>query len=104
MVAANHEDSDLGVPETFDHEPRLAAVTTALAAGFIFNAAGVQHSALLQRQMRFTAMAVTETVSLLVSTSLGIGMAMLGFGYWSLVVMTVSASAISSACMWIATR
>jgi len=36
----------------FYHEPQLFAVTTALAAGFVFNAAGTQHSALLQRQMR----------------------------------------------------
>ena len=43
---------------SFYHEPRLVGVTTVLAAGFLFNAAGVQHSALLQRQMRFTALAV----------------------------------------------
>ena len=30
----------------FYHEPRLIAVTGALAAGFVFNALGVQHSAL----------------------------------------------------------
>jgi len=33
----------------FYHEPRLFKVTIVLAAGFFFNAAGVQHSALLQR-------------------------------------------------------
>jgi len=86
----------------FYNEPRLVAVTTVLALGFIFNAAGVQHGALLQRQMRFTAMAIIETVSLFGSTTLGIIMALRGFGYWSLVAMTVSASAISSVCVWIA--
>src|SRR6185503_15964496 len=35
----------------FYREPRLSAVTLVLATGFIFNAAGVQHSVLLQRQM-----------------------------------------------------
>src|SRR3984885_2685130 len=44
----------------FYNEPRLVAVTTVLALGFIFNAAGVQHGALLQRQMRFTAMAISS--------------------------------------------
>jgi len=36
------------------HEPRLIGVTASLATAFIFNAAGVQHGAILQRQMRFT--------------------------------------------------
>ena len=39
-------------------------------AGFLFNAAGVQHSALLQRQMRFTALAVISVVSLIVELPL----------------------------------
>src|SRR5579862_851054 len=32
----------------FYHEPRLFAVTAVLGIGFVFNAAGVQHSAILQ--------------------------------------------------------
>jgi len=85
----------------FYHEPRLWGVTVGLAPGFLFNAAGVQHSALLQRQMRFTAMAVVETISLLVSTSVGIGMAVAGYGYWSLVGMTVTSPAVSSVGLWL---
>ena len=53
---------------SFYHEPRLLWITYTLALGFLFNAAGVQHSALLQRQMRFTALAVINIVSLVVST------------------------------------
>src|SRR5712691_1414973 len=36
------------------HEPRLFGVTAVLATGFLFHAAGVQHAAMLQRQLRFT--------------------------------------------------
>src|SRR6267378_3945962 len=53
---------------SFYHEPRLFWVTIVLATGFVFNAAGVQHSALLQRQMRFTTSSVIDTVALLAST------------------------------------
>src|SRR5215510_14085726 len=74
----------------FYHEPRLFGVTAVLASGFLFNAAGVQHSAILQRQMRFTALATIDIISLVVSTAVGIGMAVSGYGYWALVVMTVS--------------
>jgi Polysaccharide biosynthesis protein len=41
----------------FYQEPQLFGVTTVLALGFLFNSAGVQHAALLQRQMRFTVLA-----------------------------------------------
>lgn len=87
----------------FYHEPRIFWVTVPLAAGFIFNAAGVQHSALLQRQMRFGALAAIEVIALVISIALGIGMAMSGFGYWALVVMTVSQPLAATICVWLVT-
>jgi PST family polysaccharide transporter len=87
----------------FYHESRLFWVTIALASGFLLNAAGVQHSALLQREMRFTALAIIQIISLVVSTALGIGAALAGFGYWALVIMTVTLPLVSSVCFWLAT-
>jgi PST family polysaccharide transporter len=87
----------------FYHEPRLFWVTVALGAGFLFNSVGVQHSALLQRQMRFGSIAVIETVSLLVSTVAGIVMASTGFGYWALVGMALIVPAGNSVGVWLAT-
>jgi len=87
----------------FYHEPRLIPVTAVLAAGFLFNAAGVQQSVLLQRQMRFTALAVVNTVSLIVATAIGIGGADAGYGYWALVAMTVAAPLIGTIGYWVAT-
>jgi PST family polysaccharide transporter len=87
----------------FYHEPRLFGVTAVLAAGFLFNAAGVQHSAILQRQMRFTALAMTDIISLVVSTAVGIGMAVGGYGYWALVVMTVTLPLVATVCLWLIT-
>jgi O-antigen/teichoic acid export membrane protein len=86
----------------FYREPRLVGVTAVLAIGFLFNAAGVQHTALLQRQMRFTALAVIDIISLAVSTCIGIGMASSGYGYWSLVATTLSLPLLSSICAWLA--
>jgi O-antigen/teichoic acid export membrane protein len=88
---------------TFYHEPHLLGVTIVLATAFIFNAAGVQHSAILQRQMRFTALATIDTISWVVSTSVGISMAVAGFGYWSLVAAAVSLPLVTTLCLWIAT-
>jgi O-antigen/teichoic acid export membrane protein len=87
----------------FYHEPRLFKVTAVLALGFLFNAAGIQHSVLLQRQMRFTAMAVIGVVSLIVSTAIGIGGAKAGYGYWALVAMTVALPLTSTIGFWLTT-
>lgn len=85
---------------SFYHEPRLFWVTVTMGVGFVFSAGGVQHSALLQRQLRYVALAMTETFSLLVSFALGIVMALGGFGYWALVGSTIAAPAINTASVW----
>jgi PST family polysaccharide transporter len=87
----------------FYHERRLIAVTVVLAAGFLFNAAGVQHSALLQRQLRFTALAVIGVVSLITGTAIAILGAKAGYGYWALVAMTVTLPIVSTTGFWLAT-
>lgn len=85
----------------FYHEPRLLSVTAALALGFLFNAAGVQHSAVLQREMRFTALAIINIVSQSVGIVLAIGMALAGFGYWSLVALTLSIPLATTIGLWL---
>ena len=87
----------------FYREPELFWVTTVLATGFLFNSAGVQHSALLQRQLRFTVLAVISVVSLIVGTAIGVGGARAGYGYWALVAMTVTQPLIATIGFWIAT-
>jgi O-antigen/teichoic acid export membrane protein len=88
---------------SFYGEPRLFWVACLSGAGFLFNAAGVQHSAILQRQMRFVALSVNDTLSWVGSLAIGIGLALAGFGYWALVWMTVSLPAISTAGLWLTT-
>lgn len=88
----------------FYHEPRLVAVATVLAASFLFNAAGVQHDALLQRQMRFTTTSIIDILALIVSTGVGVGMAYMGYGYWALVATTVVSPLVASASYWISTK
>lgn len=88
----------------FYHEPHLFWVTIAVGSSFLFNSAGVQHSALLQRQMRFTALATIDVVSWAGSTLIGIILAVAGFGYWALVGAAVSLPVVGTLCMWFATR
>jgi len=88
---------------SFYHEPRLVAVGVVLAASFLINALGVQHGTLLQRHMRFVALAVIDVISLLISTALGVVVAIYGFGYWALVCVALTGPFFSSACTWMAT-
>jgi O-antigen/teichoic acid export membrane protein len=87
----------------FYHEPRLFWVAAALGTAFLFNAVGIQHSALLQRQMRFTAMAVISGVSLMVGTAIAIAGAAIGYGYWALVANSVTTPVVASIGFWLAT-
>jgi O-antigen/teichoic acid export membrane protein len=87
----------------FYHEPRLVWVAALLGTAFQFNAMGIQHSALLQRQMRFTAMAVISLVSLMVGTAVAIGGAAIGYGYWALVASSVITPLVASIGFWLAT-
>jgi O-antigen/teichoic acid export membrane protein len=87
----------------FYREPRLFWVTVALGTGFIFNGAGTQHRAMLQRSMRFTVMAVIDTASVVFSIAMGIAMAAAGYGYWALVWMTISPQAVGLLGVWLAT-
>ena len=87
----------------FYHEPRLFWVTVVLALGFLVNAAGVQHGALLQREMRFTALSVIDILSLVISTVVGITMAHRGAGYWALVGMTLVGPLVTVIALWVCT-
>jgi len=87
----------------FYQEPRLIWVTAVLGVGFLFNGAGVQHLAILQRELRYVHLTVIEVVAQLGSIAIGIGMAMSGLGYWGLVATSVSQRAIMTGCAWITT-
>ncbi|RZN12789.1 lipopolysaccharide biosynthesis protein [Bradyrhizobium genosp. SA-3] len=87
----------------FYHEPRLFWVTIVTGAGFLFNAAGVQHYALLQRQLRYVTLTVIETLSQVSAIAVGIAMAIAGFGYWSLVAMALVSPVMNTSCLWLTT-
>jgi len=84
----------------FYHEPKLVNIALALSANFILNGLAGQHIALLNRQMRFGIASVIEMSSLAVSFTIGIVMAVKGFGYWSLVAATPVQSALRLIAIW----
>jgi PST family polysaccharide transporter len=85
----------------FYHEPRLFWLTIVMAAGFLINAAGVQHSALLQRQLRYVTIALIETTALVICGAAGIVMAIFGFGYWALVAQAIAYQLANTGLVWL---
>jgi PST family polysaccharide transporter len=87
---------------TFYSEPRLLPITMVLAVGFLFTGAGVQHFALLQRQVRYLRVTLIETLAQLASSVVGVALALGGGGYWALVAAAVVPPVVTTICAWVA--
>jgi PST family polysaccharide transporter len=88
----------------FFREPRLTAIIGLTGTSFVMAGLTVQHQALLRRQMRFSALAGIEIVSMLAGIATAVAMAYAGFRYWSLVGMTLVIAASNLVAVWIAVR
>ena len=84
----------------FYKEPRLVGVTLALSITFFLAGSAVQHLALLNRQMRFKAIAVIQIGSILAGVLVGVGMAWENYGYWSLVGLNLTTNLVACLMTW----
>jgi PST family polysaccharide transporter len=84
----------------FYHEPRAAWVLVALGPAFAFSAAGVQHFALIQRELRYVTIAVIDVTSQAIAFLVGVGLAFAGWGYWALVVNVITAPFAATIFAW----
>lgn len=88
----------------FYREPQLVSITLALCITFLFTTSTVQHLALLKRQMRFKMVALIQTSSVFAGILTGITMALLNFGYWSLVGMQIATPLTALLVTWSVSR
>jgi O-antigen/teichoic acid export membrane protein len=86
----------------FYREPRLVPITLVLSSTFILSGLIVQHTALLNRQMRFKALALIQVSSLLIGVVVGIGMAWLKYSYWALVWGNLATMVATAGLTWLA--
>jgi PST family polysaccharide transporter len=84
----------------FYHEPKLVAITAALSVGFLLSGLGVQHSALLARQMRWPAVSAAGLPLQVMSLGVGIWLAWRGWGPWALVCMALINSFLQTLLVW----
>ena len=88
----------------FYGDGRVTGITMALAGGFILGGIAVQHQALIDRQMRFTSRGAVDVASLAIGACAGVLAAVLGAGYWSLVVQTLAMTLSSAVGFWMLSR
>lgn len=86
----------------FYKTPDMLWVMLALSSMFFIKGLVVQHSALLNRQMRFYSLAKIQVFSMLAGIGVAIVAAQHGFGYWALVFNSLTNSLVSSLCTWFA--
>lgn len=74
----------------FYQKPEILWVTVALSTTFLIGSFGTQHGAMLVREMLFGRIVVANISGAIMSLTVSITLAKLGFGYWSLVWGAVS--------------
>ena len=93
----------------FYHNPGVAPAAAGISLMIVFTSLSVLHLALLKRAMRFSDVSMNDVRARVVSVLVSIGLGFAGWGYWALVVGSVSlpvASTIGawSMCRWIPGR
>jgi O-antigen/teichoic acid export membrane protein len=87
-------------------DPRLLPVTVVLATTLALNALVLQHRALLQRQMRWSAIQAIQLVAMATGSGAAVLLALsTSLGYWSLVIGQIASALIAIAlfchrCAW----
>jgi len=85
-------------------EQRLIPLTLAIAPILLVNGLTMPMQARVQRDLRFGTLANIDVVSMLVGVGLGIATAALGWGVWSLVVMSGAGQVYRLVALWVASR
>lgn len=88
----------------FVGEPRLIAIAPFYSLNFLIISAGCVPLALLRRNMRFSSIAVRDASASILAISVAVIMAVMGAGYWALVVMPIVNSFTGTVLSWIATK
>jgi PST family polysaccharide transporter len=81
-------------------EPRLVLITRVLSITFLFTALSSVQIALLRRKLDYRSLAIRTTLANLISGTVAITMALVGFGVWSLVVQQIVFGAVSMIVVW----
>ena len=89
---------------TFFKRPELVNLTRVMGLVVIFNALSIVQNTILTKRLDFKTKTKASLISAVVSGIIGIGMAIKGFGVWSLVGQSLSRQLLNSCCLWFFNR
>lgn len=84
----------------FYNQPLLGPLTCAMSLNLIINALGLIQITLLTKQIDFKTQLKISVIATVISGTIGVAMALYGFGVWSLVVQSLSSNLLRTALLW----
>lgn len=84
----------------FFHTPELTSLARYSFLGFLISSTGVAHSAYLFRTLQVKQRAMASVIGLLLSGTIGITLAYLGFSYWGIATQSLVYIATTTSCYW----
>lgn len=85
----------------FFNEPLLVPISRVMGFILLFSAFGIIQRTLLIKNLDFRSQTVVAIIASIISGVIGIGMAYLGYGVWSLVAQQLSRQLLNTALLWI---
>lgn len=86
----------------FYNDPRAGYVTAASAIGLLITGTSLQHSALLDREMRFGTLSMVDVATAAVTFFVSAGAALILHSYWSIVIGTIAGAVVQATSLWMA--
>lgn len=84
------------------NEPQYTSLLRWLSLSMVIQALSSTQMAILRRELRFKSLAVRRIVAVVASGIVGIGMAVAGYGVWSLVGQQISSAVFAAMTLWTA--
>lgn len=84
----------------FFERPELVSITRVTGLILIFQAASITQVTILTKRIDFKTKTKASIVAAVISGAVGIGMALMGFGVWSLVGQQLSNKLLYTLCLW----
>ncbi|MBI9070465.1 MAG: MOP flippase family protein [Melioribacteraceae bacterium] len=85
----------------FYNEERLTMILSVLAMNFVISSFSNGHQALLERKFLFDKTAKIEIIASIFGACVGISMAILKYGVWSLVFQTLTVTIVNTFLLWV---
>ncbi len=85
----------------FYQQPVLTLLTRAISLTIVINSFGLIQNTIFTKQLNFKSLTKVSLIADTLSGIIGVAMAIMGYGVWSLVVQQVSRAFIRMFCLWI---